>query len=111
MHICRYFDCRLSGQRHENTKHSRRINETLTREGTKISLLTFSCRRGEIFRVRALCLSCRSVFGRNNENTADLRVVMISPRNAKVEVTTITLFRVTGRNHDGSNRRIGYLYI
>ena len=59
MSFCRYFDFRLLGRRHENTKYSRRNNYILTGgEGTKISLLKISCRPVEIVRVVALCLSC-----------------------------------------------------
>ena len=58
MSCCRYFDFRLSRRRHENTKYARRNNDILTGEGTKISLLKISCRRVEIFRVVAICLSC-----------------------------------------------------
>ena len=64
--FCRYFDFRLSGRRHENTKYSRRNNDILTGEGTKISLLKISCRRMEISCCRP-CLSCFRVFASKRE--------------------------------------------
>jgi hypothetical protein len=72
------------------------FNSTAFNERDTISLFKFSCRRGKIFRVRALCLSYLRVLtskreGRNNKNTADVRVVVISPRKAKAEVTTIVI--------------------
>jgi hypothetical protein len=74
----------------------------------KISLFKFSCRRGKIFHVSAFCLSCLRVIalkreGRYNENTADFRVVVITPRKAKVEVTTMTLFWVSPPGRQAQN--------
>ena len=67
MSFCRYLDFRLAGRRHENTKYTRRNNDILTGEGTKISLLKILCRRVEIFHVVALCLSCLRVETRRSK--------------------------------------------
>ena len=79
---------RLSGRRHENTKYARRNNDILTGEGTKISLLKISCRRVEIFRVVALCLSCLRVFaskheGRSNDKKTCFRVIAFRGEDTK----------------------------
>ena len=86
---------RLSGRRHENTKYARWNNDILTGEGTKISLLKISCRRVEIFRVVALCLSCLRVFtskreGRNND------------KKTCFEFSLLSWFRLSGWRHENT---------
>jgi hypothetical protein len=86
--------------RGEDTK-TRNILADMTKlkhaKGRKFHCLSFRVGGGKSF--VSAPIVCR-VFaskreGRNNENTADFRVVVISTRNAKVEVTTMTLFRVS----------------